>query len=491
MYLQMGSSGEQVIQLQQKLKSLGLYTGRIDGIFGPLTHEAVWTYQAQNGLRRDGIVGPQTSGSLGLSLQPPPGMTTGAGGPFGGPAGGSFGGNQANALAGFFGFGPSGVDATDDPTTRFNGLPGHPKVWKDSRTNKWYMVYTVNQVDPPVPLLFEVSSQADLKAFFGNRPVQADRTYTTDQIVSAGGIFWGATDSIPATTGDPWAGFTEHMERAAETQPWLRDPEVYSVYAGAWLQGRSVERWELEGTDWWQSHNEAQREWVWLSARDPEQAKEVLQANYINVWNRLVDLGVEDPNASIVTYISQQFTHGNWNGAYLSAQLDELVYGDGAVAIDAGLSAYMTKHKASLDDPAVDAARIRDEFRTWLGPGFTPSEDDVQRWGERLRRHGQYGLSELTQYLSKQRLAMFPEYKDASWTYEDIASPWRSFVTNTWGVRPDETEPTFMKILKLNDSEAAGQLLRKRGLERGYEKVSREAVEGLFDATGGQVRRAV
>ena len=37
----------------------------VDGIFGPLTRNAVIDYQFWNGLQVDGIVGPQTWGSLG------------------------------------------------------------------------------------------------------------------------------------------------------------------------------------------------------------------------------------------------------------------------------------------------------------------------------------------------------------------------------------------------------------------------------------------
>jgi len=38
---------------------------RVDGIFGPLTRNAVVDYQVWNWLQVDGIVGPQTWGSLG------------------------------------------------------------------------------------------------------------------------------------------------------------------------------------------------------------------------------------------------------------------------------------------------------------------------------------------------------------------------------------------------------------------------------------------
>ncbi len=62
-----GSQGNEVVSIQTKLKNLGYYKGEIDGIFGPLTQSAVIWYQSNFGLKADGIVGPKTLKSLGLS----------------------------------------------------------------------------------------------------------------------------------------------------------------------------------------------------------------------------------------------------------------------------------------------------------------------------------------------------------------------------------------------------------------------------------------
>jgi len=52
--------GEDVRELQNKLASLGYDVGPVDGIFGPRTERAVIEFQKNNGLKVDGIVGPQT-----------------------------------------------------------------------------------------------------------------------------------------------------------------------------------------------------------------------------------------------------------------------------------------------------------------------------------------------------------------------------------------------------------------------------------------------
>lgn len=59
--LRLGSKGNDVITLQKKLNL------QADGIFGPLTDEAVREFQKANGLSIDGIVGPNTWEKLGVS----------------------------------------------------------------------------------------------------------------------------------------------------------------------------------------------------------------------------------------------------------------------------------------------------------------------------------------------------------------------------------------------------------------------------------------
>jgi N-acetylmuramoyl-L-alanine amidase len=63
-----GSSGNEVKQIQQKLKNWGYYTGAVDGIFGSKTREAVRYFQRKNGLTVDGIVGKKTAQAMGITL---------------------------------------------------------------------------------------------------------------------------------------------------------------------------------------------------------------------------------------------------------------------------------------------------------------------------------------------------------------------------------------------------------------------------------------
>ena len=62
--LQQGSSGSEVLKLQNMLASLGFYTGNKTGNFGALTADAVMAYQKSKGLTADGIAGKKTLAAI-------------------------------------------------------------------------------------------------------------------------------------------------------------------------------------------------------------------------------------------------------------------------------------------------------------------------------------------------------------------------------------------------------------------------------------------
>ena len=61
-----GSRGDEVRQIQTKLKRWGYYSGNVDGIYGSQTLSAVRWFQSKNGLSVDGIAGPRTLEAMGI-----------------------------------------------------------------------------------------------------------------------------------------------------------------------------------------------------------------------------------------------------------------------------------------------------------------------------------------------------------------------------------------------------------------------------------------
>ena len=62
-----GSRGDEVRQIQDKLKRWGYYNGSVDGIYGSKTLSAVKSFQSKNGLTVDGIAGPKTLAAMGIT----------------------------------------------------------------------------------------------------------------------------------------------------------------------------------------------------------------------------------------------------------------------------------------------------------------------------------------------------------------------------------------------------------------------------------------
>lgn len=63
--LNIGDRGPEVRHLQERLNSFGSGL-KVDGIYGPTTHAAVISFQAEKGFDPDGIIGPKTAAALGL-----------------------------------------------------------------------------------------------------------------------------------------------------------------------------------------------------------------------------------------------------------------------------------------------------------------------------------------------------------------------------------------------------------------------------------------
>src|SRR5262245_9926790 len=69
--LSLGSHGDEVRRLEQRLAALGLYTGAIDGAYGGGVQAAVKSFQEANKLEVDGAVGPETWRALFPGSEPP------------------------------------------------------------------------------------------------------------------------------------------------------------------------------------------------------------------------------------------------------------------------------------------------------------------------------------------------------------------------------------------------------------------------------------
>ena len=445
-----GDRGEEVKELQRSLNELGAKL-TVDGIWGPLTEAAFKTYGSD--IPDDGDDGdtPTTPTQ-----------------------------------------GKAGADYTPDNTTgRFNIIGGNPDIWFNTDTNTYLVVYYVPNTDPPLPVYWEVPDEQTLKSYFGPdiAPV-FDREVTNDQLVSYGSLGQGVSTEIPQTDQDPLLGWAEIYERQAKVRPYLLDEQVMGLIMGAAIEGRSITQAELEGTPWWQTHSEAEREWLIKAEADPKSAQMLTDANRIRVVEDLKNAGMNNPPDSLIDFLTTQFTHGAWNENVLLSQISALTDPASVHELLASTEALVADTGLTLDTTMADEDTVRALLNKWLGPQYGNWSDDMIAQKAGLLRNDPDAQQEFVEMLKGQRLALFPTYEDENMSYQDIAEPWRNFGYSQWGEKIDETDPMFAQMLKQNDAIENGKLLTQEGLRRGVRKVTTDLSNQMIRATGGAVVEA-
>lgn len=77
--LKRGDRGARVKALQLRLRELHYWVGDVDGVFGNLTQQALFTFQKYEGLARDGVFGPNSAAALVKAKRPKAKKRSGSG----------------------------------------------------------------------------------------------------------------------------------------------------------------------------------------------------------------------------------------------------------------------------------------------------------------------------------------------------------------------------------------------------------------------------
>ena len=72
-----GSTGPEVLAVEQRLDELGYFVGAVDGTYDDSTLHGVTAFQKVAGIGRDGVVGPVTEEALARATRPTPGRAGG------------------------------------------------------------------------------------------------------------------------------------------------------------------------------------------------------------------------------------------------------------------------------------------------------------------------------------------------------------------------------------------------------------------------------
>ena len=371
-----------------------------------------------------------------------------------------------------------------------NGVPGSPDVW--SIGGKDYLVYQVPDSDPPAYMRWAISSAEDLEAMFGpDVKVQYNKNITEDQAKQLGMIDFGDSTELANFDEDPFSSWATTMEREAAVAPWILDDDYQALISMAALEGRQLTDAEIQSTGWWKGNNEAQREWMKLWNGDKETALQKQDDNRIRTEQQLKDAGIENPTEAMISYMADQVTMGNWSASKFLQQVTAASDPYSGYEIDAGLSAVIAEAGVELGVTQEKEDVVRSMLNEWLGPAYGDwSDEEIAKAAGELRNDPD-GQIALEAKLKGQRMSLFPTYEDENLTYQDIASPWRTYASNLWGEKVDETDDFFSKLLQNNDAQLNGQLLRQEGLNRGIGKVEQDAQKSMLATTGGSVRRAL
>jgi hypothetical protein len=373
--------------------------------------------------------------------------------------------SAATKMAKVTGTGQEGAGA------RFS-IAGGAELWKNTDTGESYIVYGVPDSEPPMFLRYTVPSESDLQSFFGpDQPIVYNRELPGAAVEWSQSLGFGTTDALRNTSENPFAAWSETLERAAETQPWLLEDDYQRLFAMSIIEGRQLEEWELQGTNYYQTHTEAQREWMRMYHADPMSAEQLLESRKITTAEYMRQNGLSDVDPRLSDYMAERWAMGDWSQQEVEWQtkvLTDPYFADRPMNTD--LQKFIDDNDITYNQTADKETEVRDLVKRWLGTNFGQwSDDQVSEWAGRMRNETD-AQEKLLNVLKDQKSALFPEY-DREADYETIASPWRNMMRNMWGEVPDDSDTTLQQVIRMNNAGEAGKLMTEVGLQRGNDNV--------------------
>lgn len=380
--------------------------------------------------------------------------------------------------------------ASEASSTQLNQVPIDGELWRVG--DQIFLVYFIPDSEPPIPLAYTVS-EAELEELDPGG-LQQIKTISEAEFRALGTLNQGPVGLLRDTTDNPWEEFFTDYENALFIMPWLEDPEFLAIYATAWLESRQPSLAEFAQTNFWQTTSQGERDWIVFVNSDPTSAGQVIDQNRRTVRDLMLQSGIEDPNGDLINFLSDKVTQGIWTQPFLQDQIRSLSDPFSGIPLSKEVADFVSSANLAIDTTRRGEDEVERLVNTWLGPHFASfwSDDAIARWAGEFRNDPD-AQTELLEILKGQRLSLFPNFTNPNLTYEDIVAPMRGTFFNVWGQAADETDPFFLKLVNMNDLEAAERTLRQEGLSRGVRRVQNDALGSIVDAFGGgsaSIRRA-
>jgi len=391
----------------------------------------------------------------------------------------------------------TGIDKRDMP------IPTGAEFWNVN--DNYYIAYYIPGTGTPI---YYDTSLSDLENIFGpvEFPGVKESIITPTTAQWNGAIRFGdslelADRTIYPSEQNPWISFVDTVAKEAKIRPWLNDEEMILLLAEATLEGRTVTDAEWQGTNWWRTHTQEERDWLLLaqsastdfSGSLPADAQRKIEDDRLAIENLMVQSGISNPSEELVNWVAQKFTTGLWSEAYTSDQITILADPTMEAEIDSDLNNFITSGEIDYDTTRAGESQVKRLVKEYLGPVFggNIADSQINKWASMIRNDPDAEIN-IKDTLLNMKKGLFPGFNDEL-TYEEIAAPWRGFSTNTWGGTVDETSTLFQDIVKSNDVAKATTLLYNAGLkDGGSEKIKNEVLSSMVGKFGaGGVRRIV
>jgi len=298
-------------------------------------------------------------------------------------------------------------------------------------------------------------------------------------------VLAGNTNQLIGMDSDPFASFVETYKEEALLRPWLLDNEFIELQAEAALEDRDISEAEWRATTWYQTHSQAERDWMDIELSDPSEAQRQRDDLELYYKNQLQGLGVNNVPDGLIQWVTNKNITGTWSDLKTAEQLQLFADPYKTGERDIEMSNFIaTSGFGDVDRTAAREKEVVELYRKWLGPSLGAlTQEEVSSIAGRLRDDPDYEDA-LVNSLKQSRLAAFSNYTNPELTYEDIARPWRNLTTSVWGQTADETQGWWQDMVKSNDFAQAQTTLREKGLEQNINQVSVDASQALQNALG-------
>ena len=380
---------------------------------------------------------------------------------------------------------------TNTAFTEFNNVPENGLLWNVG--GNFYIVYEVPGSQGeiyegnPIYMAYELKDNDLFAAGLLTQGETAPQPNATmnQAFFDSIAIVTGNTDQLSAEIDNPFASFVETITEQSQVAPWITDPEMISLIAEAAVEGRTVTDAEWQTTNWYQTHNETEREWLRTYYSDPSTATQLTTDSQIAVANSLQAAGVSNAPEALINWVAGKYVSGEWSQTYTTEQISLFADPYATGKRDSSFENYLSSTALTGVDRTTEREKeVRELYGKWLGPTLGKLTDqEAAEIAGRLRDDPDY-QDQLVQSLKQSRLAAFSAYTNPELTYEDIARPWRNLTTSVWGQTADETQGWWQEMVKFNDFAQAQNTLREKGLEQDITQVTTDATQALQQALG-------